>query len=115
MKTVAVAEEGKVVVVAGEDGLGDDGRNVDLGGEGLVVRDHLQRLVVLDEGSRVERDGGVNRGLSHGLVDDAHVLRVRVADDVGSVDVAQSVVDDVAGETAGGGASHCQNGGEYCL
>lgn len=115
--------DGDVVVVAGENGLGDNGSGVDMGSEGLVVGD---QGLVLDDGvgnqrsgmnqrSRVDDGGvGLNR-VGHRLGDNGDVVAGTVAHHVRGVDVAESVVEDQAGQTAGSGAGHGQHGGEQSL
>lgn len=93
-----------VVVVSGEDGPGDDGSVVDHGSEGLGV----------EEGSVGDVGDGDGSGVD-GLGDHGDVLRVRVANNVGGVDRAQSVVDDVAGQTTGSGGGNSQNGEDNSL
>lgn len=125
---------GGVVVVGWQHGLGDDRGDVDVGGQGLVVG-HVDLLVLelVVQGDRAVDDGGglVDHGnvgvdgvgdvadvglLDRGrLGDDVDVLGVAVGDDVRRVDVAEPVVDDVAGEAARGGDGHCHYGGEDCL
>lgn len=128
-----------VVVVAGQDGLGHDGVDGHMGRRGLVVGDVEGLLVVLDVdgGCVVQADRGVvdqrrrsvvnwggvvdwssvqNRSVNRGrLGDHGYVVGVTVADDVRGVNVAQTVVQDVAGQTARTGVRHRQHYCQNCL